>query len=187
MRPTSVLVSGGGFQGLGLIKALRAVTGIRVLIADGHEENVARYFADAFFLTPLSKEKQPLLDFFLDLCERESVSAVFASTEHELELLAHHRDAFTARGVTVYAPDRPLLELARDKLLFYRWLLNESLPCLSCYTTPLDANAAFPLIGKPRCGWGGRGLHILADCKAFLTLSIDQNEEFVWQPCLQEF
>lgn len=187
MRPTSVLVSGGGFQGLGLIKALRTVTGIRVLIADGHEENVARYFADASFLTPLSAEKQKLLDFFLDLCERESVSAVFASTEHELELLAQHRDTFKARGVTVYAPDRPLLELARDKLLFYRWLLEEGLPCLPCYITPLDANAAFPLMGKPRRGWGGRGLHVLADRKAFLTLSIDQNQEFVWQPCLQEF
>lgn len=187
MRLTNVLVSGGGFQGLGLIKALRAVTGIRVLIADGHEENVARYFADAFFLAPLAKEKQLLLDFFLDLCERESVSAVFASTEHELGLLAHYRDTFAARGITVYVSDMPLLELARDKLLFYHWLLNEGLPCLSCYTTPLDENAAFPLIGKPRRGWGGRGLHVLADRKAFLTLSIDQNKEFVWQPCLQEF
>ena len=63
-----------------------------------------------------------------------------------------------------------MLELARDKLLFYRWLLNEGLPCLPCYTTPLDPNAAFPLIGKPRRGWGGRGLHILADREAFLKM-----------------
>lgn len=183
MRPTNVLVSGGGFQGLGLIKALRAVTEVRVLVADCHEENVAQYFTDAFFPAPPLKEKQALLDFLLNLCERESVSALFASTEHELELLAYHRDAFAACGATVYVPDMPLLELASDKLLFYRWLLNERLPCLPIYTTPLDANAAFPLIGKPRHGWGGRNLHILADRKAFFTLSIDQNE-FVWQPCL---
>ena len=61
--------------------------------------------------------------------------------------------------------------------------LNEGLPCLPCYNTPLDPNATFPLIGKPRRGWGARGLHILADREAFLKISIDQNQEFVWQPC----
>src|SRR6185437_6143434 len=162
MRSSNVLVFGGGFQALGLIKALRAVAGIRVLVADGNEENVARYFADAFFQMPSLKEKQVFEDFIVDLCEREGVSTIFASTEHELELLADHRNVFAARGATVYVSDIPLLELARDKLLFYRWLLNEDLPCLPCYTTPLDPNAAFPLIGKPRRGWGGRGLYILA-------------------------
>ena len=188
MRSGNVLVFGGGFQGLGLIKALRGVAGTRVLIADGNEENVARYFADAFFLLPSSKEKQVFADFVLDLCERESVSAIFASTEYELELLADHRNIFEARGpATIYVSDIPLLELARDKLLFYRWLLNEGLPCLPFYTTPLDPNAAFPLIGKPRRGWGARGLHILADREAFSKISIDQKQEFVWQPCLREF
>ena len=94
MTPRNVLVFGGGFQALGLIKALRAVAGMRVLIADGNEENVARYFADAFFLVPSSKEKQVFVDFVHDLCERESVSAIFASTEHELELLTDHPECF---------------------------------------------------------------------------------------------
>jgi FMN phosphatase YigB (HAD superfamily) len=187
MRSSNVLVLGGGFQALGLIKALRAVAGIRVLVADVNEENVARYFADAFFRMPSLKEKQVFEDFIVDLCEREGVNTIFASTEHELELLADHRNVFAARGAAVYVSDIPLLELARDKLLFYRWLLNEGLPCLPCYTTPLDPSAAFPLIGKPRRGWGGRGLYILADREAFLKISIDQNQEFVWQPCLREF
>lgn len=199
MTPRNVLVFGGGFQALGLIKALRAVPAVRVLIADGNEENVAHYFADAFFLVPSSKEKSVFVDFVHDLCERESVSAIFASTEHELELLSDLRYVFETRGHSeirgrseirspiVYVSDTPLLELARDKLLFYRWLVAESLPCLPCYTTPLDPNATFPLIGKPRRGWGARGLHILADREAFLKISIDQDQEFVWQPCLREF
>ncbi|HEX8874816.1 MAG TPA: HAD family hydrolase [Nitrosospira sp.] len=182
-----LIISGGGFQGLGLIKALRAVTGTRVLITDCNEENVARYFADAFFMAPSLKEEQTFLNFALDLCERESISMVFASMEYELELLARHRDVFAARGATVYVSDIPLLELARDKLLFYRWLQNEGLSCLPCYTTPHDADAVFPLIGKPRQGWGARGLHILASHEALSTLSIAENEEFVWQPCLREF
>ena len=184
---SALIVSGGGFQGLGLIKALRAVTGTRVLVADCHAENVSRYFADAFFLAPLLRDEQVFLEFVLNLCERESVNAVFASTDYELELLARHRDAFCALGATVYVSDTPLLELARDKLLFYRWLLNEGLPSLPCFTAPQNTNATFPLIGKPRRGWGGRGVRILRDLEASSTLSIEENEDFVWQPYLQEF
>jgi threonine dehydrogenase-like Zn-dependent dehydrogenase len=87
MRCRNVLVFGGGFQGLGLIKALRKVAEIRILVADPNGENVARYFADAFFPVPFSTEKQAFLDFILPLCARESVEAIFASTEHEVELL----------------------------------------------------------------------------------------------------
>ena len=96
----------GGFQALGLIKALRAVARIRVLVADVNEENVARYFADAFFRVPSLKAKQIFEDFIVDLCEREGVTTIFASTEHELELLADHRNVFAAGGATVYVSDR---------------------------------------------------------------------------------
>lgn len=181
-----LVVSGGGFQGLSLIKALRALTGIRVLMVDCYSENVTRYFADSFFLAPLLKEERAFLDFVLNLCKQENVSAVFASTEYELELLARHRNDFAARGATVYVSDVTLLELVSDKLSFYRWLLSKNLPCLPCYATPEDDNAIFPLIGKPRRGWGGRGIHILPDRAALSTLPID-SEELVWQPCLQEF
>ena len=167
MRCRNVLVFGGGFQGLGLIKALRKVAGIRILVADPNEENVARYFADAFFPVPFSKEKQAFLDFILPLCVRESVEAIFASTEHEVELLAPHDDAFAASGVVAYVPGSSILKLAWDKLLFYRWLIEEGLPSLPCYSSPLDDDAIFPLIGKPRRGWGARGLHILSDREAF--------------------
>ena len=188
MRLSSVLiVSGGGFQGLGLIKALRAVIGTRVLLADCHAENVSRYFADAFFLAPLLKDEQAFLKFILDLCKRENVNAIFASTNYELELLARHRDAFHALDTTVYVSDIPLLELAGDKLLFYRWLLSEGLPSLPCYTAPHNSNTAFPLIGKPRRGSGGRGMRVFQDIEASLTLSIEENEDLVWQPCLSAF
>jgi FMN phosphatase YigB (HAD superfamily)/carbamoylphosphate synthase large subunit len=182
-----LVVSGGGFQGLGLIKALRAVAGARILVADCHAENVTRYFADDFFLAPLLKEEHAFLSFILDLCEQEGVSAVFASTDFELELLARHRDEFSAKGVTVYVSTNSLLELAHDKLLFYQWLQSEKLPSLPCYVTPRDPNASFPLIGKPRRGWGSRGLCMLAGPEDLSTLPSAKIDELVWQPCLQDF
>ena len=184
---SALVISGGGFQGLGLIKALRAVAGMRILLADCHAENVARFFADVFVLAPLLKEEQAFLDLVLGVCARESVSAVFASTDYELELLSRNRAAFASRGATVYVSDMPLLRLASDKLAFYRWLQSENLPCLPCYSSPEDSGAIFPLIGKPRRGWGGRGVHLLPDRKDMAEIPHSGGDGYVWQPCLHEF
>jgi hypothetical protein len=101
------------------------------------------------------------------------VEAIFASMEYEVELLAPHYGAFAASGGVAYVSGSSLLKLVWDKLLFYRWLIEEGLPSLPCYISPLDDDAIFPLIGKPRRGWGARGLHVLADREAFLKLAID--------------
>jgi hypothetical protein len=183
MRCRNVLVFGGGFQGLGLIKALRKVAGIRVLVADPNEENVARYFADAFFF----KGEAGIPGFDSPSVRTRECGSHLRIHEHEVELLAPHYDAFATSGVVAYVSGSSLLKLAWDKLLFYRWLIEEGLPSLPCYLSPLDDDAIFPLIGKPRRGWGARGLHVLADREAFLKLTIDQNQEFIWQPCLHEF
>lgn len=184
---TVLIVSGGGFQGLALVKALRAVGGLRVLLADCHAENVARYFADGYYRTPMLQPPGPFLDFALALCEREAVTAVFAATNHELPLLASHRADFAALGATVFVPEAALLDLANDKLRFYRWLEAQGLPCLPCYAAPDDRDAALPLIGKPRYGWGGRGIRVLTTRDAVATLPRDELDEYVWQPCLSDF
>lgn len=188
MNLTNVLViSGGGFQGLALVKALRSVKETRILLADCYPENVSRYFADAFFLAPMLAQEHAFLNFALTLCERENVKAVFASTEYELKLLARNRDAFERQGAIVYVSDIGLLELAGDKLVFYHWLLKEGLPCLPCYASPRDGEAVLPLIGKPRWGWGGRGIRVLSDQEALSAISVEENNQFVWQPYLDEF
>lgn len=188
MTPSTVLIiSGGGFQGLALVKALRAVGGLRVLLADCHTENVARYFADGFYQAPMLQPPEPFLDFTLALCEREAVTAVFAATNYELPLLASHRADFAALGVTVFVPEAALLELANDKLRFYRWLAAQGLPSLPCHASPDDPDAALPLIGKPRYGWGGQGIRILTTREAFAALPRNELDEYVWQPCLSDF
>src|SRR5262249_39085526 len=49
---TVLVVSGGGFQGLSLVKSLRESPRIRIVLVDSYEENVSRYFADAFYRMP---------------------------------------------------------------------------------------------------------------------------------------
>ena len=49
---TVLVVSGGGFQGLGILSALRAIGGVRAVVADLYPDSPGRYLADAFHAVP---------------------------------------------------------------------------------------------------------------------------------------
>ena len=52
-----LLLSGGGFQGLSLVKALRARGNVRIVIADCYDVNVGRSFCDRYHVVaPLAEE-----------------------------------------------------------------------------------------------------------------------------------
>ena len=184
---TALVVCGGGFQGLGLIKALRAVAGTRVLVLDLFEENVARYFADAFFQAPPLSQASRFIEYTLRLCQSESVNTVFAATSLELELLAQHRVAFSAINVILLVSDSKLLQLAADKLALYRWLGDEGLSHMPFFTSARDPAANYPLIGKPRNGWGGRNLKYIESRQEALAMPLNESAAFVWQPLLSDF
>ena len=184
---TALVVSGGGFQGLALVKALRAVGPMRIVLLDCHAENLTRYFVDSFYQAPRLEPPQAFLDFALNVCREEGVDCVFAATEFELPLLAQHREEFARLDARVYVPDMVLLNLARDKGAFYAWLQDRGLPCLPCFDSPHAAAAALPLIGKPKHGWGGRGvLHLYTEAQ-IAALATTHLADYVWQPLLSNF
>ena len=188
MKPRTVLiVCGGGFQGMGLVKALRAVPGTRILVLDLFEENVARHFADACFKAPPLSEASRFIEFALLLCEREAVEMIFAATSLELDLLSQSRHEFSRIGVSLQISGFPLLKLAADKLALYQWLTAQGLSCLPFFASPTDPSANYPLLGKPRNGWGGQNLKQIESHHDALLIPDVEAAEFVWQPLLRDF
>lgn len=182
-----LVVSGGGFQGLGLIKALRAVPQTRILMIDCYPENGSRWLVDAFFEAPPLADETRFLDFASRLCAEQAIDAVFAASDHELETLAGARDRFAATGATVYVSSLDFLRLVRDKRALYGWLDAEGLPVLPVYPSPMDPQARFPLFGKPRFGWGGRETRVLRSREHYLAQQASLDPDLVWQPALQGF
>jgi FMN phosphatase YigB (HAD superfamily)/predicted ATP-grasp superfamily ATP-dependent carboligase len=181
---TVLVVSGGGFQGLGLVKALRESSRLRVVLADVHRENVTRYFADRSYLVPEVVRAEEFVAALLDICRREDVAVVMPATGFELLALAERRERFAALGVSVAVSDPPFLRLTADKRELYGRLGRAGLPVLP--TVDLEPGVAPPpLIGKPVSGWGSRGLVILrtaADIEAHRALV----ESHVFQPYLED-
>jgi FMN phosphatase YigB (HAD superfamily)/carbamoylphosphate synthase large subunit len=192
VKPTTALVvSGGGLQGLALVKALRAVGDLRVLVADCNAEHVTGYMACASHRAPLLADAAAFDAFLLQLCQDEEVHAVFPATNFELDALVRGRAALQAAGTQVWVSAPEVLALARSKRVLYSWLQQEGLAVLPCFADALDPDASFPLIGKPDNGWGGRGLVRLlsrADALQWASgMEAAAPAQWAWQPMLRDF
>ncbi len=182
-----LLVSGGGFQGLAVLKGLLQATNIRVVVADCHEENVGGYFAHRCRVVPLVSEPDAFLKALLEICEAERIQIIFPSTEFELALLAEHEPTFAARGIHVAVSSPKLLKLVSDKKLLYAFLRRENLPVPEVVDIT-SSSLSFPVLGKPRKGWGSKGQIILHSAEECARYSLPElQESHVWQPLLSDF
>lgn len=183
----ALVVSGGGFQGLALVKALRQLAGVYIVLVDIHAENATRFLVDRFLQAPPLAPEHPFLSFALAVVQAERIDAVFGATNFELKVLATHRDAFAALGAEVYVPALSLLAIAEDKLALHEWLTEHGLPTLPTWASPNDPGANFPLLGKPRAGWGGRGIIEVSCLEGLARLPAGLDGHYAWQPALSQF
>lgn len=154
----SVLLTSGGRR-VALVRefqaALRAL-GVpgRVLVADLRRNAAAFHAADAGVLVPrvTSPEYVPHL---LELCEREGVRMVVPLIDTELHLLAPHREAFAARGVTLVVSSPATTELALDKRSTRDFFLAHGFDTpavLDAEAILADPDARYPYFLKPSDG-----------------------------------
>jgi FMN phosphatase YigB (HAD superfamily)/carbamoylphosphate synthase large subunit len=182
--PAVLVVSGGGFQGLALVRLLAEADGYRVLVADTHTTGVTAAFADRLLQLPPVAQRDAFEGALAELCRAEGVRLVLPSTDHELEALAELRPRLGAAGVSVAVCERALLSELRDKRRLYASLAAAGLPVLTA--VPLSAEPLpLPLIGKPRQGWGGRGVVIVRRRDELLAIPAAEREARVWQPFLE--
>lgn len=185
--PTSVLVvSGGGFQGLGLVQALRARPATRIVVCDIFEEGLTRYLADCYEVVP-PVDAPAFAQALLALAVREHVEVVFPSSVHELRMLADLVPRLALLGIKVAVPPQPLLDCLLDKQQTAHWLLSHGIPAQQ----PLpfaQAATRLPVIGKPRHGWGGTGMRVLrTEREVAAQQDAGDQDDYLWVPFLARF
>ena len=182
-----LVLSGGGFQGLTLIKALRVSEQVRLFLADCYAENIGKYFVDRFFLVPRIVEEAGFLQCLMAICQEHAIDVMFPSTDFELLFLADHAPAFTSIKTQVAVSALEFLQIAQDKHALSTWLQKEGLPTLPVLNIH-EPNLPFPLIGKPRAGWGGRG-HVIVSSGAELDAYANEpkSADYIWQQLLHDF
>jgi len=179
--PSALVLSGGGFQGLGVVRLLAEADGCRILVADTHPTGVTVPFVDRFLGLPPVGDRPAFDRELAAVCRAEDVRLVLPSTDHELEALAEARLALEASGTQAAVCDRPLLARLRDKRQLYEGLAEAGLPVLSP-VSPRDGT--LPMVGKPRQGWGGRGVVVVRGPEDLDALTSRERDSRVWQPFL---
>ncbi len=166
-RPLTVLVLAvGGNVSQGILKALAHSRRVcRIIGADISALQMGLFTVDRAYVSPWANSPD-FLPWLLEICRRESVDAIFSGAEAVLITLARHRAYIEQEsGAFCLVSDREVMEIGDDKLKTCEWLAGRGLPhpAFAPAEAPDDvmrllmANG-YPLVAKPRCGGGSRGL-----------------------------
>lgn len=182
-----LIVSGGGFQGLGLLEAAQRLPGVRPHIADVHAQSVTRYLCADFHVLPPLADEVTYIDALERLIAEQAITAVLPATAYELPLLARLREPLAQRGVVVAVCATPLLDILLDKRKTATYLSDHGLP-IQPGVDPHTHDFTTPLFGRPLAGWGGRGTRLLRTTQERdVAGAADELDQCLWTAYLERF
>jgi carbamoyl-phosphate synthase large subunit len=187
----NVLVLGvGGNVSQGILKALAvAKLRCRVIGACISSLSFGLYTVDQAYISPAASDPA-FRDWLIRLCCTEQVHAILSGVEPVLTVLAEAAEAIHAETGAVCIVSTPeCLAVGNDKLLTAQWLRDSgfSFPKSVDAANPGDVDSlmrecGYPLIAKPRCGKGARGVFELRNDEELR--SVTARNGYVVQECL---
>lgn len=184
-----MVLSGGGWQGLALVRAAGELPGVRVAVADSLPHPVTAALADDVVRVPPVAEESAFLAAVEAYFERAGPGLLLPAAEHDLDVLARHRERLERAGARVGASAPRTLERLGDRETLAEELGAVGVP-VAPRLAPTDvASAELPLLAKPRrAGWGGRGQLRLSDeaARAAFLRRADR-DRFVVEPLRASF
>lgn len=123
----------------------------------------ALYYADKQYIVP-PIDNPNYIDVLLDICKKESISAVTTFIDPEISVLAQNRNKFEELGVVVLAPYEETAGICFDKYLAFQYFKKNGIPTVMTWGA-LDEfedawrnnKVSFPVFVKPRTGSGSVG------------------------------
>lgn len=188
---TALVTGTGGFGAINIIKSLRAAGRYRIVATDIFPVAAGLFRADRGYLVP--KEEEGRSDYqekMLEICRREKVDILIPGNDIEPLHLVKIREELKANGTVLLTGTKEFLATANDKWRTMRFLEENGFPCLKTYLPGerdrAVAEVGFPLVVKPRRGWGQRGFAVVADA-ARLDAHLAELRGRQWDGAIQEF
>ncbi|MBQ0027437.1 MAG: ATP-grasp domain-containing protein [Lachnospiraceae bacterium] len=159
-----ILVSGAsGIVGYGILRNLK--DGGHFLIGTTiYEESPANCFADIVLNPPMTVDPT-YIEWLTGTIEEYKIDMIIPGIEKDMEVWNENRDILERTGAVVLLNNSELIRLCLDKWEFYK-VLKRELPSLAIPGT-IDYEEALamkePLLLKPRCGFGSKGIVRLKD------------------------
>ena len=179
VKRTVLLTGAGGAVAPALIRRLQN-NGYKVLAADMDKFAVGLFLADKGFIIPAGNSDE-FIPVLKNICKKEKVDILITGVDEELIPSLE----LEKEGVIVLIPRREFVFLCLDK---YNLMKNLELHKINVPKTRLVSEGigdiSFPIIIKPRCGRGSRGIGVVntkVELASFIKTSPYGSEELILQ------
>ena len=193
-----VVTSAGGIVAQGIIKSLKYHNKYskpkgheyKILATDISYEAAGLYRAHKFSLIPKPTANEYLRSV-IDLCNRNKIQVLFIGSDIELPILCENKESIEDKTGAVIITSQPhIVKMCRDKYETNEFLQENNLNSIpTCLYHEIDSflkDNKFPLVVKPREGFGSKLFHIVNSIEEldFASKAITQTG---WKPMIQKY
>jgi carbamoyl-phosphate synthase large subunit len=162
-RPVILISAVCGDIGGGAVRALRESVS-RLIGCDMRDGCPVSPILDSFFRAPAASKPDKYMAFLKDVIRTEKVDALLPISEPEIELLNKQRTEIESLGVKILLNNQLIIENFLDKLRTSHFLNSIGIKTpRTILLRDYDGSIGFPLIIKPRRGYGSKRLWIVED------------------------
>lgn len=127
----------------------------KVIAGDANKQCIARYFADEFWQMPV--QELLTIEELLAICSDLAIKAIIPTRDGELPFFARHRETLESRGIACLVSQEDAVEKCRNKILFYKTLLENNFPVIPAYKHP-EGGHCLSYVVKECFGSGSRAI-----------------------------
>lgn len=180
----TILVSGAsGIVGYGILKTLKECDNVKLIGTSIYNDSIAQVFCDVFELAPKTNSPE-YLSWLIGIVKKHSISMIIPGIEADMSFWNNHRQIIESSGTFALLNNSNLISLCADKWVFYKKLeeINFQNRIFSTIT-PNYNRIKFPVLLKPRCGFGSKGIVKVADTQTLNKYKMQIGSNLI----LQEF
>lgn len=162
-RPVILISAVCGDIGGGAVRVLRE-SASRLIGCDMKDGCPVSPILDSFFKAPAASDPDKYMTFIKDVIIAEKVEAFLPISEPEIELLSERRDEIESLGVKLLLNNPLIIDNFLDKLKTVNFLNNLGIKTpRTILLKDYDGSLEFPVIIKPRRGYGSKLLWKIED------------------------
>ena len=182
----TVLVSGAsGIVGYGILKSLKKCNNVTTIGTTIYDDSIAPVFCDIFELAPRTNSPE-YLNWLKSVVKKDSVDMIIPGIEADMSFWNENRYEIQSTGTFVLLNNPDLISLCLDKWEFYKKLKSNNFENTIYSTLTPDYNALnFPVLLKPRCGFGSKGIVKILESETLEKYKTKIGDELMLQEYIQ--
>lgn len=199
MKEINVMVTSvGGIVGQGIIKSLKYHNNYTkkkkykysILGTDLSYDACGLYRINKFSIISKPTSKN-YIKSLIDLCNKNDIDIVLPGSDVELPVISENQEILENKTkAKIVTNQKNIVDLCRDKYSTFQFLRENKLNYIpTCLPEEVDSflkDYRFPLVAKPREGFGSKLIYIAGNLEE-LSFAVKTIKHYGWKPIIQKY